>query len=66
MVLEKLIARINELSRKNKTVGLTPEELVERDALRQKYLDTFKQNFKNQLDTIKFTEDEDDNDNIKH
>jgi uncharacterized protein YnzC (UPF0291/DUF896 family) len=64
MVLEKLIARINELSRKNKTVGLTPEELVERDALRQKYLENFKQNFKNQLDTIKFTDDEDDN--IKH
>jgi uncharacterized protein YnzC (UPF0291/DUF896 family) len=55
---DSLIARINELSRKNKTVGLTDEELKERDVLRQKYLNNFKANFKQQLDTIKFVEDE--------
>jgi uncharacterized protein YnzC (UPF0291/DUF896 family) len=58
--LEELIARINELSRKNKAVGLTPEETIERDALRQKYLENFKQNFKNQIETIKFVEDEEE------
>lgn len=63
--MDELIARINELSRKNKTVGLTPEETIERDELRKKYLENFKRNFRDQLDTIKWAEDEDDN-NIKH
>ncbi|MFC5648423.1 DUF896 domain-containing protein [Paenibacillus solisilvae] len=63
--MDELIARINELSRKNKTVGLTPEETIERDALRQKYLENFKRNFRDQLDTIKWAEDEDDK-NMKH
>ena len=31
MSLNDTIARINELARKAKTVGLTPEELTERD-----------------------------------
>ncbi|WP_188992043.1 DUF896 domain-containing protein [Paenibacillus nasutitermitis] len=66
MGVEELIARINELSRKNKTVGLTPEETIERDALRQKYLENFKQNFKNQIETIKFVEDEEENKGKKH
>jgi len=57
--LEKLIARINELSRKHKTVGLTAEETEEREQLRRQYLDNFKKNFRNQLDTIKWAEDED-------
>ena len=65
--MEKIIARINELSRKNKTVGLTAEELTERDELRRKYLDNFKRNFRNQLDTIKWAEDEEENGGtIKH
>ncbi|QNK60755.1 DUF896 domain-containing protein [Paenibacillus sp. PAMC21692] len=68
MDFDSLIARINELSRKNKTVGLTDEELKERDVLRQKYLNNFKANFKQQLDTIKFVEDEENegNGDIKH
>ncbi|QHT61680.1 DUF896 domain-containing protein [Paenibacillus lycopersici] len=67
--MEKIIARINELSRKNKTVGLTDEEIAERDELRRIYLDNFKRNFRNQLDTIKWAEDEEAQDNggsIKH
>lgn len=63
--MDELIARINELSRKNKTVGLTPEETIEREALRKKYLENFKRNFRDQLDTIKWAEDEDDN-SVKH
>ncbi|MFD0587041.1 DUF896 domain-containing protein [Paenibacillus sp. GCM10027627] len=62
--IDKIIARINELSRKNKTVGLTDEETKERDDLRQQYLNNFKRNFRQQLDTIKYVEDEEDN--IKH
>lgn len=36
---EKKIARINELSHKAKAEGLTPEEIEERAALRQEYVD---------------------------
>jgi len=69
MDFDKLIARINELSRKNKTVGLTDEETKERDELRQRYLNNFKSNFKQQLDSIKYVEDEEDQNgdqNLKH
>ncbi|MHA6484012.1 DUF896 domain-containing protein [Paenibacillus sp. strain BS8-2] len=62
MDIDKLIERINELSRKNKTVGLNEEELKERDVLRQQYLNNFKSNFKQQLDSIKYVEDEENGD----
>lgn len=56
--MEELIARINELSRKHKTVGLTEAEAAERAQLRQQYLNVFKGNFRNQLDTIKWEGEE--------
>ncbi|WP_123040658.1 DUF896 domain-containing protein [Cohnella candidum] len=55
--MEKLIARINELSRKHKTVGLNESELAERDRLRKEYLQVFKNNFKQQLDSIEWTDE---------
>ncbi|MGU3473252.1 DUF896 domain-containing protein [Paenibacillus sp. D51F] len=58
MDIDTLIARINELSRKHKSVGLTPEEVIERTQLRQQYLANFKRNFKQQLDTIEWVDDE--------
>lgn len=43
MITQKEIDRINELARKAKTEeGLTPEETVERDALRRQYIDSVK------------------------
>lgn len=63
MDMDKLIARINELSRKNKSVGLTDAEKIERDKLRQQYLTVFKSNFKQQLDNIKYVEDEEEDQN---
>ena len=49
----ELIARINELARKSKTEGLTPEETAERARLRQEYLKEFKAGFqKNLLDNL--------------
>lgn len=46
---EGLIDRINELARKNKTVGLTPEEIQERDKLRKQYLKEFRESIKNNI-----------------
>ena len=50
MEMKEVIARINELAGKNKTVGLTEEELIERDKLRRIYIDSYKQNLIAQLE----------------
>lgn len=50
MNMNEVIARINELAKKNKTEGLTAEELAERDKLRRIYIDSVTGNLKNQLD----------------
>ena len=49
-MLEQTIARINELARKAKTTGLTPEETAERDRLRKAYIASVKANLTAQLD----------------
>lgn len=50
MSMDEVIARINELARKAKAEGLTPEELTERDKLRRIYIDSVKANLTGQLD----------------
>ena len=50
MDMNAVIARINELARKNKAEGLTPEELTERDKLRRIYIDSVKANLVDHLD----------------
>lgn len=51
MITQKEIDRINELARKAKTEeGLTPEETVERDALRRQYIDSVKASLTGHLD----------------
>ena len=50
MNLNDTIARINALAKKAKTVGLTDEELVERDKLRRIYIDSVKANLVGHLD----------------
>ena len=50
MEMKEVIARINELAAKNKTVGLTDEELVERDKLRRIYIDSYKASLVGQLE----------------
>ena len=50
MDMNAVIARINELARKNKAEGLTEEELVERDKLRRIYIDSVVGNLKGQMD----------------
>ena len=50
MNLNDTIARINALAKKAKTVGLTDEELIERDKLRRIYIDSVKANLGGHLD----------------
>lgn len=46
------IARINELARKSRSEGLTPEETAEQQALRKEYLAGFRENMRQVLDGI--------------
>ena len=50
MNMNDVIARINELAKKNKTESLTAEELAERDKLRRIYIDSVKANLVGQLE----------------
>ena len=51
------VDRINELAKKAKTVGLTPEEEQERAVLRQEYLAAFRKNLRAQLDNTYIVDD---------
>lgn len=44
------IARINELAKKSKSEGLTPEEAAEQKALREEYIRDFRASFGGILD----------------
>lgn len=52
MSIDELTNRINYLYKKSKEQGLTEEEKVEQQKLRQKYIENVKRNFRSQLDTI--------------
>ena len=56
MNMNDVIARINELAKKAKTEGLTPEELTERDKLRRIYIDSVKANLVGQLDNTYYVD----------
>lgn len=49
---QKKIDRINELARKAKAEGLTPEETAERDKLRKEYIEAYRASLRSQLDSI--------------
>jgi uncharacterized protein YnzC (UPF0291/DUF896 family) len=51
MNMNEVIARINELARKAKSEGLTPEEITERDKLRRIYIDSVKANLVGHLES---------------
>ena len=50
-------AHQRELAHKAKTEGLTEEETIERDRLRQEYLAAFRQNLRAQLDNTYIVDD---------
>ena len=54
---KNLINRINELAKKKKNEGLTPEEIVEQKSLREQYLKLFKAGFKQQVESIKVVDE---------
>ena len=66
MDMNKVIARINELAAKNKTVGLTDEELVERDKLRRIYIDSYKASLIGQLENTYIVQPDGTKVKVKH
>lgn len=54
---QKRIDRINELARKAKTVGLTPEEEQERAVLRAEYIEAYRASLRAQLDNIRIVDE---------
>ncbi|WP_243291835.1 DUF896 domain-containing protein [Bacillus sp. FJAT-47783] len=52
MLPKEKIDRINELSRKSKSVGLTDAEKEEQQQLRKEYLQTFRSSVKNTLQNV--------------
>ena len=46
------IKRINELSKKAKTIGLTKEEATEQSMLRKEYLETFRTSMRNTVEGL--------------
>ena len=66
MEMKDVIARINELASKNKTVGLTEEELAERDKLRRIYIDSYKANLVAQLENTYIVQPDGTKVKVKH
>ena len=58
MNMNDVIARINELAKKAKTEGLTPEEIAERDVLRKEYVAAVLGNVRAQLDSTYVVDEE--------
>ena len=57
MVTQEQINRINELAKKKKSEGMTPEEQAEQKVLYRAYIDAFKASQKAQLANIEIMDD---------
>ena len=66
MDMNAVIARINELAKKNKEVGLTEEELAERDKLRRIYIDSVKANLVGHLENTYIVRPDGTKEKVKH
>lgn len=56
MITKELIARINALAKKKKTVGLTAQEQQEQAKLRREYLDGIREQVVGMLDNIEIVD----------
>ncbi|WP_332697190.1 DUF896 domain-containing protein [Halalkalibacter lacteus] len=52
MLSKEKLSRINDLSKRAKTTGLTKQEEKEQQALRKEYIQTFRKSFKNHLHSV--------------
>ncbi len=66
MKMDEVIARINELAKKAKAEGLTPEELQERDKLRRIYIDSVKANLVGQLENTYIVRPDGSKEKLEH
>ena len=66
MNMNEVIARINELAAKNKTVGLNEEELAERDKLRRIYIDSVKGNLVGHLENTYIVRPDGSKEKVQH
>lgn len=57
MITRELIDRINELSRKQRNGGLSPEEKEEQALLRRQYIDAIKAQVRQTLDSIELVDE---------
>lgn len=58
MITPELLARINELARKKRTIGLTDDELAEQKELYKIYLAAIRGQVTSLLDSIEFVDAE--------
>jgi len=58
MLSEDKIKRINELSNKSKTTGLSIEEAKEQTALRKEYLQSLRTSMRNTIESVKVIDPE--------
>lgn len=58
MLSKEKINRINELSKKSKTTGLSMEEAKEQTKLRQEYLASFRSSMRNTIENVKIVDPE--------
>ena len=56
MITPELLARINELARKKRIIGLTEEELAEQKELYKIYLAAIREQMTSLLDSIEFVD----------
>ena len=56
MITPELLARINELARKKRTIGLTAEELAEQKELYKVYLAAIRGQVTSLLESIEFVD----------
>ena len=52
LISKEKLNRINQLSKKSKTEGLTKEETIEQQKLREEYIKNFRKQFKDTLHNV--------------